>query len=89
MESLLLLPLIMMLMNGFLHQLRANLIQARDAPPTPQPSLMGLQPPKSLDVVTEHQRLRVLMKGEWVKRLLPQNSVRADYTVQRIKQESN
>lgn len=82
--------------DGVLHQLRANLIQARDAPPTPQPSLLGLQPPKEkpfnpliqecLDAVTEHQRLRALMKGEWVKGLLPQSSVRADYTVQRIKE---
>ena len=65
--------------DGFLHQLRANLIQARDAPSTPQPSLMGLQPPKCLDDVTEHQRLRALMKGEWVKGLLPQSSAHADY----------
>lgn len=82
--------------DGVLHQLRATLIQARDAPPTPQPSLLGLQPPKEkpfnpliqecLDAVTEHQRLRALMKGEWVKGLLPQSSVRADYTVQRIKE---
>lgn len=38
-----------------------------------------------LDAVTEHQRLKALMKGEWVKGLLPQASVRADYTVQRIR----
>ncbi|KAH9323129.1 hypothetical protein KI387_017768 [Taxus chinensis] len=67
--------------DSVLHQLRATLIQARDAPPIPQPSLLGLQPPKEipfnpviqecLDAVTEHQRLRALMKGEWVKGLLP------------------
>lgn len=82
--------------DSILHQLRATLIQARDAPPTPQPSLLGLQPPQEkpfnpviqecLDAVTEHQRLRALMKGEWVKGLLPQSSVRADYTVQRIRE---
>lgn len=38
-----------------------------------------------LDAITEHQRLQVLVKGEWVKGLLPQSSVRADYTVQRIR----
>lgn len=37
-----------------------------------------------IDATTEHQRLRALMKGEWAKGLLPQSSVRADYTVQRI-----
>lgn len=38
-----------------------------------------------IDATTEHQRLRALMKGEWAKGLLPQSSVRADYTVQRIR----
>lgn len=38
-----------------------------------------------VDAITEHQRLHSLMKGELVKGLLPQTSVRADYTVQRIK----
>lgn len=37
-----------------------------------------------VDAITEHQRLIALVKGEWVKGLLPQSSVRADYTVQRI-----
>lgn len=35
--------------------------------------------------ITEHQRLQALVRGEWVKGLLPQSSVRADYTVQRIR----
>lgn len=38
-----------------------------------------------VDVISEHQRLRALIKGEWVKGLLPQSSVRADYTVKRIR----
>lgn len=36
------------------------------------------------DAITEHQRLLALVKGELVKGLLPQSSVRADYVVQRI-----
>nr|DAD19635.1 TPA_asm: hypothetical protein HUJ06_021098 [Nelumbo nucifera] len=39
-----------------------------------------------IDAITEHQRFHALMKGEWVKGLLPQSSVRADYTVQRIRE---
>ncbi|GFZ17926.1 hypothetical protein Acr_26g0011950 [Actinidia rufa] len=39
-----------------------------------------------LDAITEHQRLQALMKGEWSKGLLPQSSVREDYTVQRIRE---
>lgn len=60
-----------------------------------QNSLFGLAPPQEkvynphiqacLDAVTEHQRLKALIKGEWVKGLLPQSSVRADYTAQRIR----
>lgn len=38
-----------------------------------------------IDAITEHQRLHTLMKGEWGKGLLPQSSVQADYTVQRIR----
>ncbi|KAL2653617.1 hypothetical protein R1flu_021745 [Riccia fluitans] len=78
-----------------MHQLRAHLLQARDGPASVQNSLFGLAPPQEkvynpliqacLDAVTEHQRLKALMKGEWVKGLLPQSSVRADYTVQRIR----
>ncbi|KAL3685531.1 hypothetical protein R1sor_003553 [Riccia sorocarpa] len=78
-----------------LHQLRAHLLQARDGPASVQNSLFGLAPPQErvynpliqacLDAVTEHQRLKALMKGEWVKGLLPQSSIRADYAVQRIR----
>lgn len=51
------------------------------------PQQAGLIPilQECIDTITEHQRLRSLMKGEWVKGLLPQSSVRADYTVQRIR----
>lgn len=37
-----------------------------------------------VDAISEHQRLRALIKGEWVKGLLPQSSIRAEYTVRRI-----
>lgn len=37
-----------------------------------------------VDAITEHQRLHALMKGELIKGLLPQSSIRAEYTVQRI-----
>ncbi|KAM7460824.1 hypothetical protein LguiA_028945 [Lonicera macranthoides] len=52
------------------------------------PQQAGLIPilQECIDTITEHQRLRSLMKGEWVKGLLPQSSVRADYTVQRIRE---
>lgn len=83
--------------DAVLHQLRAFLVQARDAQPAPQSSIFGLQlqtqiQPTSplfqecLDAVNEHQRLRALMKGEWAKGLLPRSSVRADCTVQRIRE---
>lgn len=38
-----------------------------------------------LDAITEHQRLQALVKGELFKGILPQSTVRADYTVQRIR----
>lgn len=38
-----------------------------------------------VDAISEHQRLQGLMKGEWVKGLLPRSSIPADYTVQRIR----
>lgn len=82
--------------DALLHQLRVYLVQARDAPPTAQPSMFALQQYQApmvnpaiqecLDAVNEHQRLKSLMKGEWAKGLLPQSSVRADYTVQRIRE---
>ncbi|XP_042475644.1 uncharacterized protein LOC122057569 [Macadamia integrifolia] len=82
--------------DGTLHQLRATLVQAIDASmsklplgnlqqPQPQNSLVPVMQ-ECVDAITEHQRLHALMKGEWVKGLLPQTSVRADYTVQRIRE---
>eukprot|EP00249_Psilotum_nudum_P015702 c25477_g1_i1 orf=509-2443(-) len=83
--------------DALLHQLRAALVQGRDAP-APQPTLFGLNPvphmitpinaaiQDCLDAITEHQRLQALMKGEWAKGLLPQSTVRPDYTVQRIRE---
>ncbi|KAL0436881.1 UNVERIFIED_CONTAM: hypothetical protein Sradi_0396000 [Sesamum radiatum] len=79
--------------DGLLHQLRASLVQALDASklPTsnfqqsPQHAASVLLLQEAIDAITEHQRLHALMKGEWGKGLLPQSSVRADYTVQRIR----
>ncbi|XP_020526683.1 transmembrane protein 209 isoform X1 [Amborella trichopoda] len=82
--------------DGLLHQLRATLVQVRDGNPSAQISFSSQQQPQNpmipiiqecLDAITEHQRLHALMKGEWVKGLLPHSSVRADYSVQRIKAE--
>ncbi|KAK4408523.1 hypothetical protein Sango_0433300 [Sesamum angolense] len=79
--------------DGLLHQLRASLVQALDASKLPTSNFQ--QSPQhaasvpllqeAIDAITEHQRLHALMKGEWGKGLLPQSSVRADYTVQRIR----
>lgn len=82
--------------DGVLHQLRATLVQTIDTS-TPKLPLANLQQSpqqnplipimqECVDAITEHQRLHALMKGEWVKGLLPQSSVRADYTVQRIRE---
>ncbi|XP_031485848.1 uncharacterized protein LOC116254540 [Nymphaea colorata] len=81
--------------DGILHQLRATLLQARDGSAS-HFSIIGLQHPQQspflpviqecVDAITEHQRLHALLKGELVKGLLPQSSVRADYTVQRIRE---
>ncbi|KAL5580258.1 hypothetical protein UlMin_012700 [Ulmus minor] len=80
-----------------LHQLRAAVLQAIDAS-TPKLPQANMQPsPTSnpmvpimqecVDAISEHQKLRALMKGEWVKGLLPQSSFRAEYyTVQRIRE---
>lgn len=83
--------------DALMHQLRAALMQARDMRPTPQTSLFGLQCmtqekadnpaiQECLDAVTEHQRLRALMKGDWGKGLLPLSSMRADYSVHRVRE---
>ncbi|KAE8700237.1 MLO12 protein [Hibiscus syriacus] len=79
--------------EGLLHQLSATLVQALEAsmsnPLTNQqqaqqnPLIPVMQ--ECINAITEHQRLHALMKGEWMKGLLPQSSVRANYTVQRIR----
>ncbi|MED6221047.1 hypothetical protein PIB30_050675 [Stylosanthes scabra] len=82
--------------DGLLHQLHSTLVQAIEASKSKLPgSNMQLAPQQTpsapimqecMDAITEHQRLQALVKGEWVKGLLPQSSVRADYTVQRIRE---
>lgn len=82
--------------DGFLHQLHSTLVQAIDSSksrllvPNMQlsPQQTSLVPimQDCVDAIAEHQRLQALLKGEWVKGLLPQSSVRADYTVQRIRE---
>ncbi|XP_066388971.1 uncharacterized protein [Miscanthus floridulus] len=80
--------------DGILNQLRSALLHSRDAPvaqtfgspqqPQQNPLLPAIQ--ACIDAITEHQRLNTLMKGELIKGLLPQSSVRADYTVQRVQE---
>ncbi|CAN6320386.1 unnamed protein product [Urochloa humidicola] len=80
--------------DGILNQLRSTLLRSRDAPvaqtfgspqqPQQNPLLPAIQ--ACIDAITEHQRLNTLMKGELIKGLLPQSSVRADYTVQRVQE---
>nr|GEY93447.1 transmembrane protein 209 [Tanacetum cinerariifolium] len=48
------------------------------------PSIPVVQ--ECLDIITEHQKLLALVKGELAKGLLPQSSVRAYYTVQRTRE---
>ncbi|KAL2328645.1 hypothetical protein Fmac_022072 [Flemingia macrophylla] len=82
--------------DGLLHQLHSTLVQAIDSSKSKlfvsnmqqSPQQASLVPimQDCVDAITEHQRLQALVKGEWVKGLLPQSSVRADYTVQRIRE---
>ncbi|KAJ7947783.1 Transmembrane protein [Quillaja saponaria] len=82
--------------DGFLHQLHAVLVQAIEASTSKLPVINQQQSPQQnplflimqdcVNAITEHQRLQDLMKGEWVNGLLPQSSVRAEYTVQRIRE---
>jgi hypothetical protein len=62
--------------------------QTFSSPQQPQsnPLLPAIQ--ACIDAITEHQRLNALMKGELIKGLLPQSSVRADYTVHRVQGEA-
>ncbi|MCE3050383.1 hypothetical protein HAX54_047083 [Datura stramonium] len=82
--------------DGLLHQLRVTLVHTLDScmsnstsgglqPSSPQNSLIPILQ-ECIDAITEHQRLHSLMKGEWGKGLLPQSGVRAEYTVQRIRE---
>ncbi|KAK7257731.1 hypothetical protein RIF29_31917 [Crotalaria pallida] len=85
-----------LLEDGLLHQLHSTLLQAIEASKSSLPVSNMQQSPQQipsvpvmqdcLNAITEHQRLQALVKGEWVKGLLPQSSVRADYTVQRIRE---
>uniref|UniRef100_A0ACD5YM52 Uncharacterized protein n=1 Tax=Avena sativa TaxID=4498 RepID=A0ACD5YM52_AVESA len=80
--------------DGILNQLRSALLHSRNAPvaqtfgspqqPQTNPLLPAIQ--ACIDAITEHQRLNALMKGELIKGLLPQSSVRADYTVHRVQE---
>ncbi|QCD88254.1 uncharacterized protein LOC114168246 [Vigna unguiculata] len=82
--------------DGLLHQLHSTLVLAIDSSKSKSfvsniqqsPQQTSLVPimQECVDAITEHQRLQALVKGEWVKGLLPQSSVRADYTVQRIRE---
>jgi hypothetical protein len=62
--------------------------QTFGSPQQPQsnPLLPAIQ--ACIDAITEHQRLNALMKGELIKGLLPQSTVRADYTVHRVQGEA-
>ncbi|KAJ0550936.1 hypothetical protein HanHA300_Chr07g0251531 [Helianthus annuus] len=76
--------------EGLLLQLRTTLVQTLDASmcgpqQTPAQNLSIPIIQECIDVITEHQKLLALMKGEWAKGLLPQSHIRADYTVQRIR----
>ncbi|WVZ56564.1 hypothetical protein U9M48_007071 [Paspalum notatum var. saurae] len=83
--------------DGILNQLRSALLHSRDVPvaqvaqpfgspqqPQQNPLLPAIQ--TCIDAITEHLRLNTLMKGELIKGLLPQSSVRADYTVKRVQE---
>ncbi|GMI81636.1 hypothetical protein like AT1G07970 [Hibiscus trionum] len=81
--------------EGLLHQLSTTLVQALEASVSANPLANQQQAQQNpmipvmqecVNAITEHQRLHALMKGEWMKGLLPQSSVRADYTVQRIRE---
>ncbi|XP_050369829.1 uncharacterized protein LOC126787953 [Argentina anserina] len=79
--------------DGVMHQVRATLLQYINASQlpqaysqhSPQQNLVPIMQ-ECVDVITEHQRLHALMKGELIKGLLPQASIRAEYTVQRIRE---
>ncbi|KAK8920998.1 hypothetical protein KSP39_PZI020797 [Platanthera zijinensis] len=77
--------------DGFLHQIYTSLAQARDglmSISSQQPQQIALLPliQQCLDSIIEHQRLKTLMKGEIIKGLLPQSTVPANFTFQRVRE---
>ncbi|XP_071686531.1 uncharacterized protein [Rutidosis leptorrhynchoides] len=82
--------------ESLLLQLRTTLVQTVDASisratlgafqqlPAQNISVPVIQ--DCIDIITEHLKLLALVKGEWAKGLLPQSSIRAEYTVQRIRE---
>ncbi|KAK8970901.1 hypothetical protein KSP40_PGU014957 [Platanthera guangdongensis] len=76
--------------DGFLHQIYTSLAQARDGSmfSSQQPQQIALLPliQQCLDSIIEHQRLKTLMKGEIIKGLLPQSTVPANFTFQRVRE---
>ncbi|KAF3331734.1 transmembrane protein 209 [Carex littledalei] len=86
-------PIVTLDEDELLHKLQTSLIQALNKPPAHQPFGSVQNAPQNpppmiiqacLDAVTEHQRLKSLMKGELIKGLLPHGSVHADYTIGRV-----
>lgn len=76
--------------DGFLHQIYTSLVQARDGSmfASQQPQQIALLPliQQCLHSIIEHQRLKTLVKGEIIKGLLPQSTVPADFTYQRVRE---
>lgn len=73
------------LIDGFLVLLSPFVAKLSNMPQSLQQNPMIPTMQECVDAITDHQRLHALMKGEWVKGLLPQSSVREDYTVQRVR----
>ncbi|KAJ3682821.1 hypothetical protein LUZ60_013048 [Juncus effusus] len=87
-------PIVTLDEDELLYKLQSSLLQTLNKPP-PQQTFGNLQqtqqnnPPNQfiqtcLDAVTEHQRLKSLMKGDLIKNLLPQIIINPNYTVTRI-----
>lgn len=79
--------------DGFLNQIHTSLVQARDGSMFAgqhQPQQIAFLPliQQCLDSITEHQRLKTLMKGEMIKGLLPQSTVPADFIFHRVRELS-
>lgn len=76
--------ILMNLCGGFMYSFSSFAAKMFNMQQSPQQNPMIPIMQECVDAITDHQRLHALMKGEWVKGLLPQSSVREDYTVQRI-----